>query len=224
MREHTSEPTGILSSPDSSAVPLAMCGAFALTAGLAAYLVSPVRRSSTPNRQRRAFIAYLQDHLSGADMAIKVVHRLGSPARSADDGSLFRRLSKEFEEDRAVVTLLLMRSGAAGRSAKRMASYASGAALSVIAGGQPGDLSLFRTLEALSIGVQGKRCLWRALQTLTRSPIVHGINFLELEAKAVNQWEAIEKRRSILVTQTFCATVPGDSGPTRRGPTSRSRR
>jgi hypothetical protein len=57
--------------------------------------------------------------------------------------------------------------------------------LSVTAGGEPGDLSLLRTLEALAIGVQGKRCLWRALQNLR--PVlstVDGMTFIELEARA----------------------------------------
>jgi hypothetical protein len=32
---------------------------------------------------------------------------------------------------------------------------------------------------------------------------VHGINFVELEAKAVGQWEPIEERRHNLVARTF---------------------
>ena len=68
----------------------------------------------------------------------------------------------------------------------------------------PGELSLLRTLEALSIGVQGKRCMWRALQNLRTSP--GGMDFVELEAKAIRQWEAIEERRRHLVVRTLSAT------------------
>ena len=90
---------------------------------------------------------------------------------------------------------------------KRAAGYASGVLLSVTAGGAPGDLSLLRTLEALAIGVQGKRCLWRALQNLRAVPsTVRGLNFAELESKAVRQWEAIEERRCVLVARTFSPT------------------
>lgn len=74
---------------------------------------------------------------------------------------------------------------------------ASGAALSVTAGGAPGELSLLRTLVALSIGVQCKRCMWRALQNVRTSP--SRMDFVELEAKAIRQWEAIEERRRDLV-------------------------
>ena len=193
---------------DGSLAPLAVLGAVAATAGLTAYLRWPARQSAS-TRQRRALIAYLRDHLGGADMAIRVVHRLGSTNRGTEDGTLFHRLSKEFEEDHSVVRTLLTHLGASGRSIKRAAGFASGAVLSVPAGGEPGDLALLRTLEALAIGVQGKRCMWRALQSLRIGPsTVDGMDFVELEAKAVRQWEAIEGRRRALVARTFSATDP----------------
>jgi hypothetical protein len=77
--------------------------------------------------------------------------------------------------------------------------------LSVTAGGAPGELSLLRTLEGLSIGVQGKRCMWRALQKVTAAG---GMDFLALETKAIRQWEAIEDRRRDLAARTFPATAP----------------
>jgi hypothetical protein len=139
-------------------------------------------------------------------MAIGVVHRLSSTHQDTEDGPLFRRLSEELEEDRAVVRLLLTRLGASERSVKRAMGYASGALASVAAGGEPGDLSLLRTFEGLAVGVQGKRCLWRALRNIPTLSTVHGLNFIELEAKAVRQWEAIEERRCALVGRTFAAT------------------
>jgi hypothetical protein len=140
-------------------------------------------------------------------VAIRVVHRLGSTYGGTEDGTLFRRLSKEFAEDRSIVRTLLMQLGASGRSITRASGFVSGTMLSVMAGGEPGQLSLLRTLEALAIGIQGKRCMWRALQDL-RMSTVHGTSFVELEAKAVRQWEAVEERRRALVAQTFSATGP----------------
>jgi hypothetical protein len=202
---HDSDRMSGLKSRAASLGPLAALGAVAATAGLTAYLRWPPRRAAS-TRHRRALIAYLRDHLSGADVAIRVVRRLGSTNRGTEDGTLFRRLSKEFEEDHSVVRTLLTHLGASGRSIKRAAGFASGAVLSVPAGGEPGDLSLLRTLEALAIGVQGKRCMWRALQNLrTVPPSIDGMTFAELEAKAIRQWEAIEGRRRTLVAQTFSA-------------------
>jgi hypothetical protein len=189
---------------DASLAPFAIVGALAVTAGVTAYLAGPARRSSPSTRKRQALIAYLRDHLGGSDVAIRVVHRLCSTYEGTEDGMLFSRLSRELAEDRSFVMALLQRLGASGRSMKRVAGSASGAVLSVAAGGEPGDLSLLRTLEALSIAVQGKRCLWTALQNLRPAPsAVDGMDFVELEAKAVRQWEAIEERRRGLVARTF---------------------
>lgn len=210
MVNHALDPPGTSRQGDSWLAPLAVLGALAVTASVSAYLAWPARRSSASTRQRQALIAYLRDHLSGSDVAIRVVRRLSSTHQGTEDGTLFRRLSEELDEDRSVVLLLLTRLGASGRSMKRAAGYASGALLSVTAGGEPGDLALLRTLEALAIGVQGKRCMWRALQNSPTLPrTVHGINFVELEAKAVRQWEAIEARRLALVPRTFSASDPG---------------
>jgi hypothetical protein len=187
--------------------PLAVLGAVALTAGLTAFRARPARRGAAgPARKRQALVVYLRDHLSGSEVALRVVHRLCSTHRGTEDEALFRRLFEEFEEDRAVVRTVLALMGASERSIKRAAGFASGSVLSLTAGGEPGDLSLFRTLEALAIGVQGKRCMWRALQNLRSMPAaIHGTTFAELEAKAVRQWEEIEKRRRALVEATFSA-------------------
>ena len=104
-----------------------------------AYVAWPALRSSASLRKRQALIAYLRDHLTGSDVALRVVHRLGSTHRGTEDGTLFRRLYRAFEEDRAVVRTLLTQLGASGRSIKRAAGYASGTVLSVTAGGEPGD-------------------------------------------------------------------------------------
>jgi hypothetical protein len=214
MMDHVSDPLSTSKSHDASLAPLAMLGAVAVAAGLTAYLAWPARRSSTATQKRRALIAYLRDHLSGSDTAIQVVRRLASTRHSTERWPLFRRLSKELEEERSVVRSLLTRLGASGRSMKRVASYASGAMLSVTAGGEPGDLSLLRTLEALAVGVQGKRCLWRALQNLPTMPSpAEAMSFVDLEAMAVRQWEAIEECRRGLVARTFSATDAGFQRP-----------
>jgi hypothetical protein len=171
---------------------------------VAATYVATMRNRSPATDKRRALITYLREHLSGADFAIIVVDRLRYTHAGTREGGLFARLSAEFKGDRDVVRALLGQLGASDRSVKRLASHASAAVISLTAGGEPGDLSLLRTLEALSIGVQGKRCMWRALQaveTHVRPPTDK--SFSELESKAVEQWDAIEERRSAVAAKTF---------------------
>jgi hypothetical protein len=113
-------------------------------------------------------------------------------------------LYERFREDRSIIEGILAALGYTSLSVKRVAGRATGSALRTVAGGPPGGLSLFRTLEALAIGVQGKRCLWRAAQALGSLPHPPGRrSFAELEADAVRQWEAIERHRRSLVSLTF---------------------
>jgi len=165
-------------------------------------------RRSKPRDQdrdkRRALATYLRDHLAGADTAIQIVQSLSDAYRGNSEGALFESLNEQFREDRGVVEAILAELGDSSRSAKRLAGRATGSALSMVAGGAPGDLSLFLTLEALAIGVQGKRCLWRATQALGALPHPPGRrSFAELEADAVRQWETIEQHRRSLVPGTF---------------------
>lgn len=174
-----------------------------------AFAVLTLRRSKPGSRRQHsdkqsALTAYLRDHLAGADAAIQVVKRLSDAYGGTPEGTLFGSLHEQFRADRAVVEAILADLGASHLSMKRLAGHATGRALTAVAGGEPGDLSLFRTLEALAIGVQGKRCLWRAAQGLAsslRAPACR--NFVELEADAVVQWEAIERCRRSLVPGTF---------------------
>jgi hypothetical protein len=181
----------------------AAAGGLAATVALASYLTRSTRRASAGVGKRESLITYLREHLSGADAAIQVVRRLASTHKGTQDGRLFHELAEAFEQDRATVRSLLTQLGTSSRSPKRAAGFASGLLLSLVAGGRPGDLSLLRTLEALAIGIQGKRCMWRALQTLETGPWRDVPNMVELESKALRQWVAVEKRRRALAATTF---------------------
>jgi hypothetical protein len=45
--------------------------------------------------------------------------------------------------------------------------------------------------------------MWRALQVLEAGPLTVQVTALELESRAVRQWEAVEERRRALVAMTF---------------------
>jgi hypothetical protein len=183
---------------------LGTLGALGLTIAFVALRRSKRREGDQDGDKRRAVATYLREHLAGADTAIQIVHDLTEACRGGPERALFESLYEQFREDRGVVEGILAELGYTSRSVKRLAGRATGSALGIVAGGAPGDLSLFRTLEALAIGVQGKRCLWRAAQALVALPHPPGRrSFVELEADAVRQWEAIERHRWSLVPRTF---------------------
>ena len=183
---------------------LGALGALGLTVAFVGLRRSKPRRGYEDGDKRKALATYLRDHLAGADSAIQMVEGLSHEYGAGPEGSLFESLSEQFREDRGVVEGLLTDLGDTSQSVKRLAGRATGSALRMVAGGAPGDLSLFRTLEALAIGVQGKRCLWQAAQALGSLPHPPGRrSFVELEADAVRQWETIDRHRLSLVPLTF---------------------
>jgi hypothetical protein len=154
------------------------------------------------NQDTAPLATYLSEHVAGADAAIRTVERLRRTQDNPEDRRLFSTLFDEFRSDRAIVTKLLAKLGEPPRLSKRLVGRAAGM-VRFAAGGQAGELSLLRTLEALAIGVQGKRCLWRALQALPELVSPGPRTFIELESSALRQWELIEARRQVLARQTF---------------------
>jgi hypothetical protein len=152
--------------------------------------------------RRTVLVAYLREHLSGSDAALRVVDRLGRQHAADPIGRLSVSLHEQFLEERSAVCALLRSLGASSVSVKRLAAKAAGGVLSLAPGGTAGRPVLYRTLEALAIGVQGKRLLWRTLGALPDlSPPAR--NFDGLETMAVRQWEAIERQRLQLAHDTF---------------------
>ena len=188
-------------------LPLAVGMTVMAGAGLALARRARSRGTISPDEQRReALVAYLHDHLGGAEAAMQVVDRLRRTSVTAHERQFFGWLHHELARDRNVAASVLESLGASVRSTKRLTGKASGGILKFLAGGRPGELALFRTFEALAIAVQGKRCLWRALQALTPALVSPGApSWPALESAAQQQWEAIEARRQALVPQTFAA-------------------
>ena len=200
---------------------LGVLGALGLTVAFVALRRSRRGQGDEASDKRKALATYLREHLAGADTAIHMVQGLRDAYRGSPESTIFGSLYEQFLDDRAVVDGILAELGYTSRSVKRLAGRATGRALRVVAGGAKGDLSLFRTLEALAIGVQGKRCLWRAAQALVALPHPPGRrSFVELEADAVRQWETIEQHRRSLVPATFDADAPLRGGGPHRASTA----
>ena len=162
------------------------------------------RRASSHDTPHQTLAAYLHDHLTGSDAALQVVDRLRQNRHDSDIGRLTDALSREFREERAAVKTLLDTVEASGWSAKRVPGQLAGAGLGLLAGGNPGPLSLLRTLEGLAVAVQGKRCLWRTMQAaFPAHGGTQGRSFAQFEAMAVAQWEAIEGQRGRIARETF---------------------
>ena len=184
--------------------PIAILGAVGLVA-LAVATRSNRRATIHAGRARRpdpsrALAAYFHDHLTGAEAATQVVKRLERACAGRPQGRLFESLHQRFLHERRVVEGLLTDLGESHGSAKRAAGGIAGKALRAVVGGATDDLSLFQALEGLAVGVQGKRCMWRALQTV-RPPLRAPLE--ALESDALEQWQEIEACRLAIAPAVF---------------------
>jgi hypothetical protein len=172
--------------------------------GLAAVMWQQ-RRSRRPDADdhRQALAAYLRQHLAASDVSIRVVDRLRLTHAGSREGRLFASLFDDFREERDVIRALLTGLRSSRWTPVRAAGAAMGDAGSLVVSGDS-DRSMFRILEMLAVGVQAKRCLWRALMVLVPDDAVPGRRTLGgLEAMALRQWEAIEQRRQALAVEAF---------------------
>jgi len=143
---------------------------------------------------------YLDDHLAGAQAALALIDRLEpDPA----DGLDLDALQREIEADRAVAVQLLEGLGDKPSGIKRAAGWIA-SQLSRPKLPDDGALGRFEALELLSLGILGKRALWRALAAVQDGePRLQDLDLARLEARALEQYERVEQARLACAQRAF---------------------
>ena len=141
---------------------------------------------------------YLNDHLAGSVGAIELVER----AIEENAGTLLARrleeILKEIRKDQALLQDLIERLGSKENRLKKAGAWLAEKAGRVKLGGtgEPGELARLELLEALAMGIHGKRALWRALRVVAlRYPVLQGVDLDLLERRAVEQHDRVEEWR-----------------------------
>jgi hypothetical protein len=148
----------------------------------------------------RALDVYLNDHLAGATMGCEIADDLRDRNEGTPLGGRMAVLAAEIESDRATLADLAERLGTTSNPVKKgtawLAEKAAELKFSGATSGNP-DLGTFLELEALSLGVEGKICLWRSLQAVADDhAAMEGMNFDDLIARGEAQRRALEAERS----------------------------
>jgi hypothetical protein len=180
-----------------------MAAAAVVGLAYAAFALRRPRDEPADDDARGAALAgYLRDHLAGSDAALHTVAQLREGHRGTIEAALFARLHQELQDERRVVLRVLSRLGRSPLSLKRLAGQVAGVASRGVI--KPAfDATLLRTLEALCIGIQGKRCLWRVLQRLETSLGLGEPGFDTLEGQALRQWTAVDAYRQTVALHAF---------------------
>jgi hypothetical protein len=155
---------------------------------------------------------YMKDHFAGSVAAMELLNHLISSDPENSHEQFFVRLRNEVGEDQEVLQGLLHDLDSSDGALRNTTAFLSEKLARVKllledpAGGQ---LARLEKLEALALGIEGKRALWRALLAIAQEiPAFHRVDFGRLEQRADDQRKRLEVRRIEAAREAF---IPGKS-------------
>ena len=139
---------------------------------------------------------YLQDHLAGAQFATSLLADLAAQEHDADIAKFAGNLLTEIGDDKRVVEDILAHLDTTTSVFKEASAWIAlklGRTKLQI-GSDP--FSIFEALEVLSIGIQGKLALWKALDEIASSEDALGsLDLAALAERAAEQHGRVECQR-----------------------------
>jgi hypothetical protein len=142
---------------------------------------------------------YLNDHLAGSVVALELLEHLESSYAGTPLESFFKDLTAEITADREKLEGLMSQleiTESRPRKASAWLTEKVTALKLLLDDPADGDLRLFESLEALSLGIEGKRGLWLALAAVSeRSPQMRLLDYPELIGRAEAQRRKVEEKR-----------------------------
>lgn len=150
---------------------------------------------------------YLKDHYAGGVGALELVAHLIKEHDTDPIRPFFCRLQEEIQADHDQLLSLMTRLGHEESSMRNagawMAEKVGRIKIGFAASGDS-KLRLLESLEALLLGITGKKMLWRALARLRPGwPILEGMDLAQLEARAKDQADRVDARRLEVACEAF---------------------
>jgi hypothetical protein len=153
--------------------------------------------------------SYLNDHLTGSVGALELLDRLIETYQGKPLERFFQDLREDVDQDQEQLKELMQKVGAEESAVRKAGAWiAEKLSRSKIELGDSSDAEtgLFLALEALVLGITGKRSLWRALQSASRAvPELARLDYSGLEKRAIEQCERVEARRLEIARTVFKA-------------------
>jgi hypothetical protein len=153
---------------------------------------------------------YLNDHLAGSEVALELLKHVEAAQDGTDLGRFCAALRGEITADRRELEGLMARLDLPESRARKASAWLTekltGWKLRVDdpAGG---PLRLLEAIEAVSLGIEGKRSLWRALKAAAAgAPALRILDYDRLIERAEGQRGRVEEVRLEIAQQ---ALVPG---------------
>jgi hypothetical protein len=139
---------------------------------------------------------YLNDHLAGSQGAMELFQRCISESAGTPLAKSLERVLAEVEEDAQTLQQLMERAEVVRNPFKQAVAWLGEKVSRLKLGSGEQALSNLLSLETLSLGVEGKRCLWRALaQIQDKEEAFAGVDFARLIQRAESQRDDLEHLR-----------------------------
>jgi hypothetical protein len=143
---------------------------------------------------------YLEDHLAGAAGAVQLLEALRDQHAPEPVGRFAADILAEVEADRETLRALATRIGGGSHPVKEAAAWlAEKASRLKLSREIAGELGAFEALEALALGIHGKRALWCALAVAAPFDArLRSVDLNGLIARAESQHARVEEYRLAL--------------------------
>lgn len=139
---------------------------------------------------------YLTDHLAGATAGVNLAEMAAQEHRSDEHGPFFGEIASEIKADYEQLERLVDELGTERSAMKTAAAEIGSKMMAPKFTGGDDELNAFITLETLSLGVEGKLCMWKALKLIADSnATLQGFAIDELLERAQSQRDRIEAKR-----------------------------
>lgn len=150
---------------------------------------------------------YLNDHLAGSVGALELLDRLIDTYREKPFEKFFQGLRDDIRHDQEQLKELMQKLGVEESAVRKAGAWVveklSRAKIELSEDAE-GEVGLLLALEALVLGITGKRSLWRALKCASRTmPQLARLDYSGLENRAIEQCERVEAKRLEVARTAF---------------------
>jgi hypothetical protein len=142
---------------------------------------------------------YLNDHLAGSVVAIELMENLEAVYADTPVAEFIAKLRADVEADREELKALMDRLQISESRTRKASAWLTEKFTELklrLDDPTRSDLRLFESLEALSLGIEGKKSLWLALSAAAEvSPGLRIADYERLKQRAEEQRSRVEAKR-----------------------------
>jgi hypothetical protein len=156
---------------------------------------------------KEALTTYLNDHHAGSVAALELIDHLIETFEGKSLGQFFKNLRAEIEADQNTLKELIGKIGADESAMKKAGAWVAekfSRSKLRVSDSADDQLGLLHALEAVVLGINGKRALWTALAAASEHvPQLRLLDYANLEQRAVDQCDRFEARRLEIARRVF---------------------